>query len=128
LGPDGTSLSDPERLGDQRVVGKLRRRHGLVMGGEPRGLGHLAAIIDCCDREIVGWEFSLRGRAREAERALEEACLARFGTLRPEGPTPVVRSDNGLIFTAARSGRVHDGQSPAGGPTDPADDTRSGNS
>ena len=40
------------------------------------GWGHLAAIIDCHDREIVGWEFSLRGRAREAERALEEACLA----------------------------------------------------
>jgi len=35
------------------------------------GWGHLAAIIDCCDREIVGWQFSLRGRAREAERALE---------------------------------------------------------
>jgi putative transposase len=66
------------------------------------GWGHLAAIIDCCDREIVGWEFSLRGRAREAERALEEACLHRFGTLRPEGQTPVVRSDNGLIFTARR--------------------------
>lgn len=66
------------------------------------GWGHLAAIIDCHDREIVGWEFSLRGRAREAERALEEACLARFGTLRPEGQTPTIRSDNGLIFTARR--------------------------
>lgn len=66
------------------------------------GWGHLAAIIDCCDREIVGFEFSLRGRAREAERALEEACLARFGTLRPAGPTPTIRSDNGLIFTARR--------------------------
>jgi putative transposase len=66
------------------------------------GWGHLAAIIDCHDREIVGWEFSLRGRAREAERALEDACLARFGTLRPKGSTPVIRSDNGLIFTARR--------------------------
>jgi putative transposase len=66
------------------------------------GWGHLAAIIDCHDREIVGFEFSLRGRAREAERALEEACLSRFGTLRPEGPTPTIRSDNGLIFTARR--------------------------
>lgn len=66
------------------------------------GWGHLAAIIDCHDREIVGWEFALRGRAREAERALEEACLARFGTLRPEGTTPTIRSDNGLIFTARR--------------------------
>jgi putative transposase len=41
-------------------------------------------------------------RAKEAERALEEACLARFGTLRPDGSTPVVRSDNGLIFHSRR--------------------------
>jgi putative transposase len=66
------------------------------------GWGHLAAIIDCHDREIVGYEFALRGRAREAERALEGACLARFSTLRPNGPTPTVRSDHGLIFTARR--------------------------
>jgi hypothetical protein len=33
----------------------------------------------------VGYEFARRGRAKEAERALEEACLARFGTLRPTG-------------------------------------------
>jgi putative transposase len=66
------------------------------------GWGHLAAVIDCHDREIVGFEFSLRGRAREAERALESACLARFGTVRPEGKTPVIRSDNGLVFTSRR--------------------------
>lgn len=66
------------------------------------GWAHLAAIIDCHDREIIGWEFALRGRAREAERALEQACLARFGTLRPAGPTPVLRSDNGLIFQSRR--------------------------
>ena len=50
----------------------------------------------------MGYEFALRGRAKEAERALEEACIARFGTLRPEGATPVVRSDNGLIFQSRR--------------------------
>ena len=66
------------------------------------GWGHLAAVIDCHDRELIGFEFALRGRAREAERALEAACIARFGTLRPEGPTPVVRSDNGLIFQSRR--------------------------
>jgi hypothetical protein len=32
--------------------------------------GHLAEIID--------YELALRCRAREAERAFEEACLARF--------------------------------------------------
>jgi hypothetical protein len=31
------------------------------------GWAHLAAVIDCHDREIVGYEFALRGRAKEAE-------------------------------------------------------------
>ena len=66
------------------------------------GWAHLAGVIDCHDRELIGYEFALRGRAREAERALEEACIARFGTLRPEGLTPTVRSDNGLIFQSRR--------------------------
>ena len=66
------------------------------------GWGHLAAIIDCGDREIVGYEFALRGRANEAERAIEMATLARFGALRPAGPLPVIRSDNGLIFQSTR--------------------------
>lgn len=65
------------------------------------GWAHLAAVIDCHDREIVGYEFALRSRAKEAERALEAACLARFGTLRPAG-APVLRSDNGLIFQSRR--------------------------
>ena len=68
------------------------------------GWGHLVAVIDCYDREIVGWEFALRGRANEAERALEMACLARFGTLRPGGEVPTIRSDNGLIFQSRRLG------------------------
>lgn len=66
------------------------------------GWGHLIAVIDCHDRELVGWEFALRGRANEAERALEMACLARFGTLRPSGEVPMIRSDNGLIFQSRR--------------------------
>jgi putative transposase len=66
------------------------------------GWGHVVAVIDCYDREIVGWEFALRGRANEAERALEMACLARFGTLRPGGEVPIIRSDNGLIFQSRR--------------------------
>ncbi len=60
------------------------------------------AVIDCYDREIIGWEFAVRGRAKEAERALEMACLARFGTLRPRGDVPIIRSDNGLIFQSRR--------------------------
>ena len=66
------------------------------------GWGHLTAVIDCHDREIIGYEFALRGRAKEAERAIEAACLTRFGTLRPGGRTPMLRSDNGLIFQSRR--------------------------
>jgi len=66
------------------------------------GWAHLVGVIDCYDRELVGWEFALRGRANEAERALEMACLGRFGTLRPTGEVPIIRSDNGLIFQSRR--------------------------
>jgi putative transposase len=65
------------------------------------GWAHLAAVIDCHDREVIGYEFALRSRAKEAERAVEAACLARFGTLRPVA-APVLRSDNGLIFQSRR--------------------------
>jgi putative transposase len=47
------------------------------------GWGHLTAVIDCHDREATGYEFALRGRARKAEQALEEACL---GALRHCAP------------------------------------------
>jgi len=66
------------------------------------GWAPLAAVIDCHDRELIGREFALRGRAKEAARAFEEACLEWFGTLRPGGATPVVRSDNGLIYQSRR--------------------------
>jgi putative transposase len=66
------------------------------------GWAYLVSVIECCNRELVGWEFALRGRAKEAERAIEGACIARFGTLRPTGQTPVVRSDNGLVFQSRR--------------------------
>ena len=59
------------------------------------GWAHLTTVIDCHDREVIGYDFALRGRAKEAERALEAACLSRFGTLRPQGAVPIVRSDNG---------------------------------
>ncbi len=72
----------------------------IPVGGD--GWAHLTAVIDCYDREIVGWEFALRGRANEAERALEATCLHRFGTIRPVGDTPIIRSDNGLIFQSRR--------------------------
>lgn len=66
------------------------------------GWAHLVGVIDCHDRELVGWEFALRGRAREAERALEAACIKRFGVVRIATGGPTIRSDNGLIFQSKR--------------------------
>lgn len=55
-------------------------------------------VIDCCSREVLGWELAHTARAKTAERALEEALLHRFGTTRgaPSGLT--LRHDNGLVF------------------------------
>jgi len=69
------------------------------------GWAHLAAVIDCPDREIVDYEFARRGRAKEAERALEEACPARSGTLRPPGRHPSSALTMDLSFRAGGSGR-----------------------
>ena len=68
------------------------------------GWAHLIAVIDCHDREIVGYHMAMRGRAKEAEMALEEACLNRFGLVyaQPGELRPMLRSDNGLIFLARR--------------------------
>jgi len=57
-----------------------------------------APVIDCCTREVLGHALETTGKAKTAERALEEALLTRFGTLRnaPEGM--LLRHDNGLVF------------------------------
>lgn len=38
------------------------------------GWVYLNAMIDCCTREIVGWELSLRCRAVEALAVIEAAA------------------------------------------------------
>lgn len=55
-------------------------------------------VIDCCTREVLGHAVERTGRAKTAERALEEALLARFGTLRNAPPGMRLRHDNGLVF------------------------------
>lgn len=64
------------------------------------GWAVLALVIDCCTRELLGWHLSRSGRSRTAEAALEQALIARYGTL-GRVPTPfLLRSDNGLVFTS----------------------------
>lgn len=60
----------------------------------------MALVIDCHSRELLGWHLSRSGRSKTAESALEQALIARFGTL-GRVPTPfLLRSDNGLAFTS----------------------------
>ena len=64
------------------------------------GWASLAVVMDCHTRELLGWHLSRTGRATTASAALEQAFIARFGTL---GRVPVpflLRSDNGLVFTS----------------------------
>ena len=55
-------------------------------------------VIDCCTREVLGHSLELTGRAGTAERALEEALLARLGTLHKAPKGMLLRHDNGLVF------------------------------
>jgi len=64
------------------------------------GWGHLALVIDCADREIIGWRLSSSAKSQMAEAALEDALIRRFGPRPLVDIDLVLRSDNGLIFMA----------------------------
>lgn len=63
---------------------------------------HLALVIDCGSRELLGWRLSPRGHAKTAEAALEEALIHRLGHLGHLAGPLLLRSDNGLVFTSRR--------------------------
>ena len=63
---------------------------------------HLALVIDCGDRELIGWRLSRSGKATVAEAALEDALVHRFGLLRKVSAPLTIRSDNSLVFTSKR--------------------------
>jgi len=72
-----------------------------VWAGPSTGWSYLVSIIDCCTREIVGWDLSLRCRTGEALAALEQTALDRP----PHGPRGLgltLTTDNGTQFTSAR--------------------------
>jgi putative transposase len=58
----------------------------------------LTAIIDCCDRCIVGWRLSRNGVSKNAAATLEDALYARKEEI--ISGELMLRSDNGLIFGA----------------------------
>jgi putative transposase len=56
----------------------------------------LNAIIDCCTREIVGWDLTIRCRAEEAIAVIEHAIAEQ--DIRPGMLT--LGTDNGSAFVA----------------------------
>jgi putative transposase len=69
------------------------------------GWCYLMAAIDCCTREIVGFELSLRCRALEAVELIEGAARSRA----IEPGQLVLGTDNGSQFTARRTRMVMSG-------------------
>jgi putative transposase len=56
--------------------------------------------MDCHSLELLGWHLSRSGRSKTAESALEQALIARFGTLGRVPKSFLLHSDNGLVFTS----------------------------
>lgn len=58
----------------------------------------LALVMDCCTRELLGWQLSRSAKTKTAESALEHASINRFGCLGRVPQKFKLRSDNGLVF------------------------------
>jgi putative transposase len=72
-----------------------------IWAGPAVGWAYLVGVIDCCTREIVGWNLSNRCRTEEALAAVEQAVLERL----PAGSrqtTLTLTTDNGTQFTSSR--------------------------
>jgi putative transposase len=49
-----------------------------IWAGPVAGGAYLVSVIDCCTREIVGWNLSHRCRTEDALAAVEQAVLVRL--------------------------------------------------
>ena len=65
------------------------------------GWGHLVVVIDCHDREIVAYEFALRGRDSQLPRTLTTPRRACHGDARREARSPYLKG--GAARAAARA-------------------------
>jgi putative transposase len=54
-----------------------------------------ALVLDCCTREVLGWELSPMAQGKTAQRALEVGLLSRFGWTRGALAGLILRHDNG---------------------------------
>ncbi len=73
-----------------------------VWAGPSTGWSYMVSVIDCCTREILGWNLILRCRSSEALLAPERAVMNHLphGT---RGLGLTLTTDNGTQFTSTRS-------------------------
>jgi putative transposase len=72
-----------------------------IWAGPAVGWACLVSVIDCCTREIMGWNLSHRCRTEDALAAVEQAVPARL----PEGSREanvMLTTDNATRFTSSR--------------------------
>lgn len=72
-----------------------------VWAGPATGWAYLVSALDCCTREIVGWDLSLRCRTQDALAALERA-VREVLPCDPSRKGLTLTTDNGTQFTSAR--------------------------
>ncbi len=72
-----------------------------IWAGPAVGWAYLVCVIDCCTREIVGWNLSHRCRTEDALEAAEQAVLARLPAGSRESRI-TLPPDNGTQFTWTR--------------------------
>jgi putative transposase len=72
-----------------------------IWAGPAVGWAYLVSVIDCCTREIVGWNLSNRCRTEDALAAVEQAVLTRLPSGSREANVTLT-TDNGTQFTSSR--------------------------
>ena len=72
-----------------------------IWAGPGVGWAYLVSVIDCCTREIVGWDLSNRCRTEDALVAVEQAVLYRLPAGSREASLTLT-TDNGTQFTSSR--------------------------
>jgi len=72
-----------------------------IWAGPAMGWAYLVSVIDCCTREIVGWNLAQRCRTEDALTAIEQAVLQRLPAGSREADLTLT-TDNGTQFTSSR--------------------------
>jgi putative transposase len=101
----------------RRLRARRKKEWGRVEAAEPNqiwqtdmtkiwvgpavGWAYLVCVIDCCTREIVGWQLSHRCRTEDALAAVEQAVLSRLPAGSRESNLTLT-TDNGTQFTSSR--------------------------